>query len=475
MFLRFLWYGRAYQFLVMAQGLCDAPRAYTKLLKPVFAFLRNQGFQVLGYIDDTIFIEKSAEDVMLALHTATRLFDDLGLTISVKKSILHPVQQIEYLGFILDSVQMTVTLTFDKKLKIKKLAMKLLRLEQFSIRLLSSFIGNVVAAEQGVYTAPYHYKKLEMQRNIYLVANYGNFDSVMPNNSIIRDELCWWRDNIIESKRDILPLPVDVTLYSDASMKGWGGHTVDNKSTGGDWNSEEQSKHINELELRAAFFTLKSFCSHLSDVHVRLMMDNTTAIACVNKFGSMKDYLMEVTDLIYKWAQSRRIHLSAAFVPGIENVLADNESRTHNTDTEWRLNKVWFDKIVYHFGMPDIDLFASRINAQLACYVSWRPDPDAYFVDAFSESWGRFYPYVFPPFSVIGKVLRKVELEKVDIILVYPQWPSQLWYPRLVRLLRGHPIQIPGSALELPQDRGKFHPLLKTLHLRACRLSGNII
>ncbi len=51
---------------------------------------------------------------------------------------------------------------------------------------------------------------------------------------------------------------------------------------------EEQSKHINELELRAAFFTLLSFCGHLSEVHIRLMMDNTTAIACVNNFGSMK-------------------------------------------------------------------------------------------------------------------------------------------------------------------------------------------
>ena len=35
------------------------------------------------------------------------------------------------------------------------------------------------------------------------------------------------------------------------------------------------------------------------------------------------------------------------------------------------------------FGGCDIDLFASRGNAQLKSYVSWRPNPDAMDVDAF--------------------------------------------------------------------------------------------
>ena len=162
-YLRFIWHGRAYQFVVMAQGLCTAPRAYTKLLRPVFAWLRKQGYTVLGYIDDTIFIENSAEEVLQALNLATKLFDDLGLTISVKKSVFVPVQKIEYLGFILNSVDMTVRLTDEKKIKILRLARKMLRLDEFPIRHLSSFIGNAEAAEQGVFMAPYYYKKLEIQ------------------------------------------------------------------------------------------------------------------------------------------------------------------------------------------------------------------------------------------------------------------------------------------------------------------------
>ncbi len=65
-YFRFMWKGKAYQFTVMAQGLCTAPRDYTKLLKPAFATLRGKGYTVLGYNDNTIFMEQSAENIMEA-------------------------------------------------------------------------------------------------------------------------------------------------------------------------------------------------------------------------------------------------------------------------------------------------------------------------------------------------------------------------------------------------------------------------
>ena len=36
---------------------------------------------------------------------------------------------------------------------------------------------------------------------------------------------------------------------------------------------------------------------------------------------------------------------------------------------------------------PDLDLFASRINTQRSSYVSFKPDPRAKAVDAFTLSW----------------------------------------------------------------------------------------
>ncbi|KAJ8048040.1 hypothetical protein HOLleu_00199 [Holothuria leucospilota] len=82
------------------------------------------------------------------------------------------------------------------------------------------------------------------------------------------------------------------------------------------------------------------------------------------------------------------------------------------------LNKDIFSKICEEYGTPDIDLFASRLNAQLKRYVSWKPDPGSEAVDAFVVDWHPYYFYAFPPFSLVGKCLRKIEHDEAEGILI---------------------------------------------------------
>ncbi len=235
---------------------------------------------------------------------------------------------------------------------------------------------------------------------------------------------------------------------------------------------EEQSDHINLLELKAAFFTLKCFCQSTRNVHVRLMMDNTAAVGVVNNYGSMKLGMMAVSNIMFEWAISRNIQLTAAYIPGKENVLADKESRTHVLEKEWKLKVKWFNYLISTYGRPSIDLFASRINKQLDCYVSWRPDPGAKFIDAFSQSWHGLFIYAFPPFSVIARVLQKMERDRVKGILIYPNWATQPWFARLAKMRIGEETILPWDCLCMPQNKDMVHPLHKRLHLRACLVSG---
>ena len=50
-------------------------------------------------------------------------------------------------------------------------------------------------------------------------------------------------------------------------------------STGGRWNEDEKLDHINVLEMKAGLFGLRSFSVALSNTHVKLNMDSTTAVA----------------------------------------------------------------------------------------------------------------------------------------------------------------------------------------------------
>ena len=100
----------------------------------------------------------------------------------------------------------------------------------------------------------------------------------------------------------------------------------------------------------------------------------------------------------------------------MDNVDADLESRRDYKDADWILNPTLFHRACVKCQfVPDIDCFASRINSQLDRYISFKPDPFAEHIDAFSVNWGWFdKPYLFLPFSVIRQTLQKLRVDKVD-------------------------------------------------------------
>ena len=88
---------------------------------------------------------------------------------------------------------------------------------------------------------------------------------------------------------------------------------------------------------------------------------------------------------------------------------------------------------------PHIDLFASRINYQLEKYVSFKPDPGAFAIDAFTPDWANLKLYAFPPFNVIPMVLRKIQADKATGIYVFLNWPTQAWFPKATAMFAAGP------------------------------------
>ena len=81
------------------------------------------------------------------------------------------------------------------------------------------------------------------------------------------------------------------------------------------------------------------------------------------------------------------------------------------------------------WGMPDIDLFASRLNHKVPKYASWKPDPLASFVDAFTLNWREFSnAYAFPPFCLVGRRLQKVLLSQATLAVVVMLWHESMVY-----------------------------------------------
>ena len=163
----------------------------------------------------------------------------------------------------------------------------------------------------------------------------------------------------------------------------------------------------------------------MKNCHINIYIDNTTAVSYINAMGGTHSLKCnKIAREIWTWCIQRNIWVTAISLPGKENVEADRESRTFNDNTEWSLKENIFHSIVETYGMPSIDLNASRINRKVSRYVSWRPDPEAQFVDAFSCSWSQEQFYAFPPFSLILRCLKKIEMEEGEGIIIVPVWPT---------------------------------------------------
>ncbi|CAJ0915455.1 unnamed protein product [Ranitomeya imitator] len=63
--------------------------------------------------------------------------------------------------------------------------------------------------------------------------------------------------------------------------------------------------------------------------------------------------------------------------------------------------------LVNKWGLPEIDLFASRQNAKVEAFFSLNPRDGSRGVDALAQEWNFRLAYAFPPIPILAKVLQK--------------------------------------------------------------------
>ena len=474
-YLKFSWRGQLYKFVCFPNGLASCPRQFTKLLKPVFSSLRKLGHISVVYIDDTWLTSEDYNSCVNNIAETITLLDRLGFVIHPEKSILIPTQEITFLGFIFNSANMTLKLTPERALKLKTACLENLEAATPHIRDVARLLGLMTSSFPGVMHGALHYRALEMGKTCALKQNKGNFDRPMTLSSEAKSDIQWWIDSISEAYNPVHHGDPDIIMTTDASLLGCGA-CLDGMTTGGRWNPDEATHDINYLEMLAVLFALQSFSDKVSAKHIKLMVDNTTAVATINQMGTCHSNLNnKLVQQIWEWCILHGVWLTVAHIPGKSNTEADRESRLTRKETEWCLDRSIYSAVIQKLDVtPDIDLFASRLNHQLTPYIAYRPDPGALAVNAFHISWKEYTFYAFPPFCIIQRVLQKINIDQATGIIIVPNWPTQTWWPYLMSMLINYPIILPRKTrtLFLPAQPQEIHPLHTKLELLACPLSG---
>ena len=84
------------------------------------------------------------------------------------------------------------------------------------------------------------------------------------------------------------------------------------------------------------------------------------------------------------------------------------------------------------WGPHTVDRFASAHNAHCRRFNSRYYDAAAEAVDAFALSWGGENNYAFPPFDMIAQTLAHAQRDFADLTLIFPFWPAQPWFNRVM-------------------------------------------
>ena len=91
----------------------------------------------------------------------------------------------------------------------------------------------------------------------------------------------------------------------------------------------------------------------------------------------------------------------------------------------------FFQKISELWGPFTVDCFANYYNKQIPRFFSRFWNPGSSSVDAFAQDWSGENCLLVPPVVLIPAVLDHIHMCKAKGTLVFPWWPSSVFWPIL--------------------------------------------
>ena len=251
--LRFVAFGKMYQFKILCFGLSTALQVFTRVMAPVLAFLHRSGIRLRRYLSDWLIQASSRGQVLLALDTALHLCHLLRIVVNWEKSQLVPTQRMVYLGVLLDSVSFRASPAQKRVEKLLSISYVLFCEEQ-PVSSWLELLGVLSSMIQLVPGGRLRMRSLQLVlRRAWVHCNQSALVSWTPE---IRLDLEWWLTRSrLEEGTSLAQVSPQLDLWSDASDVGWGVH-LGQEVASGLWSLEEAELSINARELLAVEYGL---------------------------------------------------------------------------------------------------------------------------------------------------------------------------------------------------------------------------
>ena len=486
------WKNWFFVYTTLPFGWSPSAYVYQTIGLGVSSFIRAQNVPLTQYIDDRhvgqLHPTKAFSTVWsnLELSEGAAFITALTLThcgyfIGLQKSVLRPVKSLLFLGFICDSTRQAFVLPQDKKENFAVLRESIISSKCVTVNTLQRFAGKAVSFSLAIPAA----KLFVREVNQHISKGLRNSKAVTVSISLKEELKCW---RFLDSWKECLPWRDEkhysVKLCSDASNSGWGGilSLPEGKLQSGDyWKSEDRSSVIAVKEVKALHNTLLTFNNYLSNARVDAYVDNQNLIAAWNNEGGKNSQLNDEIKGIFRMCLDLDISLQLVYTP--TNLMEADAPSRFRADIDCRLSEDTWAMVDRRYGPHDVDLMATPSNVRThrnghqLRFFSPVPCPGSDGVNVFAQSFSATENYyVFPPFVLIGPLIRFFGTFKMQLTLVSPDVsPKKYWWPLLISssvdsILIGRKGQ-PGIIWFPPDKKQDWHTRPLPWNLYAFRLN----
>ena len=323
--LRWLFEGDTQPIYLIDKRLCfgakNSPGIFHRLTQAVCRMIKKRGWNIVWLLDDILLIADDFTQCYNGNTELIRLVRSLGFAIAWNKTS-DPCQVVTYLGVCFDSTSMTVSLPPDKVEKFAAVPREFCGHTWASKHQLQWLTGKlaypvpVVNATGRTYLQCVLNLLHPLQKHSHKVKLDSSFyQDVYWWLHYLQGDCCW---NLIESQPE-------VHIFTDACDTG--GRIV----CPFDWAyihwvldmPHTASEHINVKETMAIY----RWAPQLANSQVIIHTDNITTKASSNKGTSRNPRIMDHLRNIHGLAQQFNFHITARYLKGEVNIIADTISR----------------------------------------------------------------------------------------------------------------------------------------------------
>ena len=387
-----------------------------------------------------------------------------GYTISVKKSVLKPVQIICWLGINIDSILQIFSVPAAKKEIFMVLVRDALRSGTVSIRNLERMAGKAVSFMLAVGEAAKVFTR-EMF-NVLRDTRSRRSSKLLRVSARLKRVLHVWSKflDTFDGAPWLRIMHSVLRIETDASSRRWGGVLQDGDTTllevGEEFSSDEMALHIEAKEAIAVSKVIEGIVAvkgwdFLKGRRIDAWIDNMPLVFAMAKGSSKMKEVHDTVEKLFWWKLEHHFTLAGLWWSTHKNFRADGITRTE-LDSDWRLNNSVFLQLWAAWGPFDMDLMASSISVQnrpdgselpfFSRYIS----PRCAGVNLLAQKLKGGTFYCFPPSALIEPVISHLPSSNVSakLILVATMERSGAWAPRAHGLVIEHAVLPKGCVVD---------------------------